>query len=97
MRLPNDDRTTPEGSTCLWPWRKPQAALHPFGARRITNAFLPGIFIPGYVPLAPWGQVIACACQMMIELLPKGALVFGRGESRRLRSTEFIHYLMLPP
>ncbi|MCB0712211.1 MAG: hypothetical protein KDD67_07765, partial [Ignavibacteriae bacterium] len=28
LHLPNDDRTTPEGSTRFWPWRKPQAALH---------------------------------------------------------------------
>ena len=35
--------------------------------------------------------------QTIIKLLPKGALVFGRGESRRLHSTEFVHYLMLPP
>ena len=32
-----------------------------------------------------------------IEPLPEGALISGRGESRRLHSTESMHYLMFPP
>ena len=32
------------------------------------NAFLPGIGIPGYVPIPPSGQVVACTCFVGVVL-----------------------------